>query len=68
MQLEAFEILVKLQVQSKFQDTQARDAFARLRSLREDFFLKESLKHPLSVIGSTSHQETCDWIKIRGEV
>jgi beta-N-acetylhexosaminidase len=68
MQWEAYELLVKLQEQSKPQESQAIDSLARLRSLREDFFLKESLNPPMSVIGSTSHKETCDWIKVRGEV
>ena len=66
LQWEAFELLVKLQEQSKTQERQAIDAVLRLQSLRRRHFQKDYPKPPLSVIASAEHRALCEWILARG--
>ena len=68
LQWEAFELLIKLQEQSKDQERQAIDAVNRLQDMRRRHFQREYPKPPLSVIGSSKHTELCEWILTRGKV
>ena len=67
LQWEAFEWLVKLQEQDEYQERQAIDAVNRLKGLRQRHLQKLHPRPPLSVIGSSTHKDLCDWILARGE-
>jgi len=67
LQEEAFEELVRLQEESSIHETLAIASMKRLQSLQETFFLNPPIQPPLSIVGSTKHQDFCATLRQRGE-
>ena len=63
---EAFETLVRLQEADKAHDDAAIDSLARLRTLRERFFLDAPPSPPASLVGTLEHQVLAAALRARG--
>ena len=66
LQLEAYELLVKLQEQDKTHDDLAIDSARRLQALRQRFLQERPVRPGLDRVGAAEHGDLCRWIAGRG--
>jgi beta-N-acetylhexosaminidase len=66
LQLEAYELLVKLQEGDKAHDDLAIDSAKRLKGLQERFLETPSRRPELDRVGAAEHGDLCRWIANRG--